>query len=67
MVYIKENLKKCENNYFKICILGLKLKTSSYKLQSKSKWAKLKSFGKKLLSTRSVSQPLNFCHTEKEF
>ena len=34
------------NNYFKICILGLKLKMSSYKLQSKSKWAKLKSFGK---------------------
>ena len=45
----KKNLKKnpmCENNYFKICILGLKLKMPSYRLQSKSKWAKLNSFRK---------------------
>ena len=45
----KKSLKKkpmCENNYFKICILALKLKMSIYKLQSKSKWAKLNSFRK---------------------
>ena len=36
----------CENNYFKICILGLKLKMPSYELQSKSKRAKLNSFRK---------------------
>ena len=31
----KKSLKKnmCENNYFKICILGLKWKMLSYKLQ----------------------------------
>ena len=43
---IFEKKPMCENNYFKICILGLKLKMPSYKLQSKSKWAKLNSLRK---------------------
>ena len=51
MVYVQKKIFKekkpiCENYYFKIWILRLKLKMSSYKLQSKSKWVKPNSFRK---------------------
>ena len=71
MVHIqKKNLKK-KNLCVKIIILNLRfrLEIENVKLQTtvKKQVGKIEQLQKNLFSTRLVSQPLNFCHTEEEF
>ena len=71
MVHIqKKNLKK-KNLCVKIIILNLRfrLEIENAKLQTtvKKQVGKIEHLQKNLLSTRLVSQLLNFCPTEEEF
>ena len=48
-------------------IQKLEIENASLKPRVKKQAGKIEQLQKNLLSTRLVSQPLNFCHTEKGF
>ena len=67
----KKQKKKQKTPCVRIIILNLhfRLEIENAELQTtvKKQAGKIEQLQKNLLSTRSVSQPLDFCHTEKGF
>ena len=68
MVHIQKNILK-KNLCVRIIILNLHFRLENAKLQTtvKKQVGKVEQLQKTLSSTRMVSQPLNFYHTEEEF
>ena len=71
MVHIQKKKSKKKHLCVRIIILYLhfRLEIENAKLQTtvKKQVGKVEQLQKTLSSTRLVSQPLNFCHTEEEF